>query len=643
MKTYPFRVPKRAIGLRPLHRIAIATLWATVALYSPVSRGQERLADAGAGSAQEDSGPAPGGSVAEEIIVSAQRLEVAVETVGSSVTVLDQEEIERRGKTTVLELLRTVAGVEVAQSGGPGKITSVRIRGGNTAQALVLIDGQRANSATNGDFDFADLMANNVERIEIVRGPQAALYGSEAVTGVVSITTRRGREGFLLHADAEAGTHDERRFRLSLSGGRGRGDYSLSASDFSTEGVSAASERLGNTEKDPHENRSASGRFGLDLGANGRADLTVRYFEGETGLDGFFGDELDFTAERQSLTTALAVKKSFNKVWTQTFSVGVHEDDLLGKDPDTFFNNFEIDTRTSQFQSQSDLLLGANDTLSLGYSVEKREGLNVGGFDESVYLRSLFLHNRWEFRERLYLTAALRNDDHSRFGDETSYSATLSLLFPATASRLHASFGTSFRAPNLNELYFPGSGDPNLRPETGSAFDVGLTQAWLKGRLTFDVTYFDNDFDDLIAFDLVSFTFGNIADATSDGAEVTLSFRPTEHLGIEASHTYNETEDAATGEPLARRPKNRSVVSVTFEPHERLRGFASVIAVRDRIDSDGTTMDDYERLDLTLDYSLTSRLRPYLRVENLLDEDYEEVTGFTTPGLTAALGIALDL
>lgn len=601
-----------------------------------------------ASSGNTDSSEAVEITLSEQITVSANRIDSPVDSVGSTVTVITAEEIERRGKTNVAELLRTVPGVAVARSGGAGQVTSVFLRGGNSSHTLVLLDGVRLNSTTSGAFDFADLATDNIERIEILRGPQSSLYGSEAMGGVVSIFTRRGDGEVSLSGSLEAGNLGYTRAQANLGGGREAFDYSLSVSSESQDGVSAAQERNGNTEDDPYDNTTASTRLGFDFADDGRLDLNLRAFTGDVDIDGFdFAsggaiDDLNARQERDGFAAHLKVTRNFGQRWRQSFSFGNYDEELTGKDEDNPFGNFVIDSRVSEFVTQSDVELSAADTLSFGYGVEKREGGSRGSFEESLDVRSFFLQNVYAV-ERFSFTAGVRNDDHSEFGDETTYRLTGSWQAPASGTRLHGSFGTGFKAPTLNDLFFPFFSNPDLQPETNKGFDAGVEQTWGEGKVVLDLTWFDLSFDDLIVFDFETFLPQNIAKADSSGLELSLQVKPGDKVQFSLSHTYNDTEDLATGRQLARRPEHRSVFDVFYQPLERLRGSASLLVVRDRIDSDGTDLDDYERVDLTLHYRASSNFEPYLRVENLFDQDYEEINTFSNPGLQAALGLSLKL
>lgn len=591
-------------------------------------------------SRQDDEAGADTPAVEEEIVVSANRYEVPASEIGSAVTVIEADEIERRNPVAVLDLLRTVPGTEVTHAGGPGKIATVRVRGGSGAQALVLVDGVRVNSVTGGTVDFANLLATNIERIEVLRGPQAT-YGSEAMTGVISITTGRGMEKWRLGGTGEAGTHDHRRFDLGFLGATDRWDVSVSATDLSTDGVSHRAIEGGAVEDDPYENRTWSSRLGAALAGDGRIDLRVRSYRGDTAVDGFGLEDLNAMAAQDEDTVSLTVEKDLGSFWRQTVRVGRTDAALLGTDPDTIWNNYEIRSGIRQIDLQSDITLGVDNVLNLGFGTENRRGASVGTFDEEADLDSWFVQDQWSITDDIHVTAALRGDEHSTFGSETSHRVTVSGGWSDGRGRVHGSYGTAFRAPNFNELYFPFSGDPNLLPETTEGFDLGVQQRLGDSDVTLDLTWFDIDFDQLIEFDLTSFTFGNVARASSSGAEFTLRYRPDISTSLEFSHTWNRTEDEATGNPLARRPKNRTTAVAQLRPTERFTAAVMAAFVSDRIDSDGAVMDDYTKVDLHLSYGW-SLFKPFVRIENALDEDYFEVPGFVTPGRTIVVGLRLQ-
>lgn len=596
------------------------------------------------GLAAEDStadDPDPRSAVADEIVVTANRQEVPAETVGSSVTVITADDIEARRQNTVADLLRTVPGLEVVQSGGSGQVTSVFLRGGNSSHTLVLVDDVRVNATTSGAFDFADLSADLIERVEVVRGPLSSLYGSEAVAGVVSITTRRGRRGVHVSARAEAGELDHQRFQVGVDGATDAFDYSLSYSDLETDGVSAAAR---GSEDDPHESSTLAGRMGFGFADDGRVDVTLRAFRGDVAIDGFDFtagpvDDLNRLQERDGVTASVRVEKQWGRV-RQTFLLGAHDDELSGIDADDVFSNFVIDSRSIEATAQSDLTVSDNDVLTLGASYEEREGESAGNFDEELDIASFFLQNAYDWKKKLFLTVGARYDDHSEFGGETTLRAAGAWKLGA-GTRLHSSFGTGFKAPTLVDLYFPFFSNPGLEPETSRSWDFGIERRFGGDVVVVDLTYFDTDFENLIVFDFVTSLPQNIGEAESKGVEAAFDYRPGPRLRLAASYTWNDTENRSTGLPLARRPEHRGVFTLYLKPTDRFRVHAALIAVADRIDSDTSPMDDYERVDLTFQYRFSEHFEPYLRVENVFDEAYEEVNGFGSPGTQAVVGLSL--
>ncbi|MEM8963141.1 MAG: TonB-dependent receptor [Acidobacteriota bacterium] len=583
--------------------------------------------------------------VEDQLTVSAHRVPLPLGTVGSRVSVITRDEIERRKYATLAELLRTVPGVTVVRNAGPGTQTSVFLRGAASANTLVLIDGLRVNSSTSGTFDFGDLSTTNIERIEILRGPQSTLYGSEATGGVISIVTRRGGTEREARIRAEAGSDAWQRFDASLSGGQGVFDYSVAGSFLDTDGISAVGGI--DAEADSHRRSDASVRLGWKLGEAGRLDVTGRWLDSDLDIDGFgfFGpvDDPNAFQERDVTQAGASLEYAFAPRWTQRFSVGVVEEELLSDDPDNPFTFFLADTTTTRAMTQSEFEIDQNHSLVGGYVLEEREAEIDGAFssfDADTQIESLYLQWLGRFDD-VDLSLAVRSDSHDDFGDETTYRGTLSWLV-ATGARLHASAGSSFRAPSLNELFFPGFGNPDLDAETSFGWDLGIELIYLDDRLHVDVTYFAVDFTDLIGFDS-SFQAINIDEAESRGIELMVDYDATETLDLQFSHTWNETEDLSTGLQLARRPEHKTTFAARWDAlDDRLFVTGTVVLIRDRVDTGGADLDDYERVDATLEYRLTTIVAPYVRIENLFDQEYEEVNGFNTPGFRAYGGLELS-
>lgn len=585
--------------------------------------------------------------VGEDIVVTANAAPTEATAVGSSVTVLTREEIAARGTASVVELLRAVPGLEVVQGGGPGSAASVFLRGANSSHTLVLVDGVRVNTATTGAVDFADLRADEVERIEVLRGPQSSLYGSEAMGGVISIITRRGGRRPGAAVSGERGSLGLGRWRAGAHGGGPALDWQVSAGSERWDGVSVASERAGNRERDPYRNSSGAAVLGLRIGEGSRLQASWRGQDATAALDGFtWGvgptDDPDFEQTRRAQVAALSLEARVSPRWRQLVRAGVYDERLRGRDPDTAFNRYDISNRNLDLLAQSDLQLGPHHVLSLGASAERRAGEVAGGFDARADVRSLFAASQWSWDGSGALTAAVRHDDHSVFGGATTYRATGVLGLGANA-RLHASWGTGFKAPTFNDLYYPFYGNPDLKAEASRGWDAGLAWDDPSGLVSADLTAFASRYDHLIAFSWTTFVAENIARAEARGWEAAVGLKTGARVRWRASYTRTESEDLDSRTPLPRRPRHRGSLAVTLGGDGPLTGSATYWLVRDRVDSDGAPMDDYDRLDVAAQLRLATWLDATARVENALDGDYEELRGYTTPGRTVAVGVVVHL
>jgi vitamin B12 transporter len=602
---------------------------------------------ASASAAPEDSDP-PVTTISEEIVVSASHAEVERERVGSSVTVIDRAEIERRRAVTVADLLATVPGVAVSRSGGRGGGVSVFLRGASSSHTLVLVDGVRANATGSGAFDWADLATDGIERIEVLRGPQSAIHGSDAIGGVISIVSRRGAAGFDGSLAAEAGSRDWRRLAGRLAGGAGAWDWSLAASSQQTDGVSRAPAAAGNGERDPWENATAAATLGRAWGEDGRGQLSVRWFDAATGLDAFvfpvgLVDDPNYRQERRGAIGSFQLEKRLGPRWTQRLRLGVADEETRTRDPDpepSFHRSAFLGT-TIDAEIAADVVLGGGHALSAGYVVERRRGEQADAFDVEADLHSLYLEDRFAWRG-LALAVGARHDDHSVFGGETTFRGTAAWRLGET-TRFHASYGTGFKAPTFVDLYFPFFGNPELAPETSESWDLGVERSWRGGRLVGDLTAFAARYDDLITFDTRTFLAANVARAEAEGVEATLAWRPGPAWGLTGAYTLTDSADLASGELLPRRPRHAASLTLDLAPVPRWSAVATLVAVADRIDSDGRRLADTERLDAVVDYAWTPRLGGYLRLENLFDDEGEEVGGYAAPGASAAVGLRYGL
>jgi vitamin B12 transporter len=583
-------------------------------------------------------------NVTPALVITANRYPTALEQVGSSISVIDEEEIEKRKTTTVLETLRSVPGLEVVQNGGPGRAASVFIRGADSDHTLVLIDGIRANDNTSGQFNFANLKAENIERIEVIRGAQSVLYGSEAIGGVINIITKTADKGVAATGSAEGGSYGTQQYRSSFSWGSDTFHTSTTASYFQTDGISSAASNRGNPEHDSYDNFSISNRSGVKFLNDGKADLTIGYSNSTTELDGFeFGagavDDPNAEQSDDNIFASLLVSKSLTESITPSIELGFTDIDTKGTDPDTEFNNFVIDGQTQSVTSKVDILLPWDGVLSIGHSYENRQGENKGVFDENRDVNSIFVHNQFSMDDKLFLTGGVRYDHDSDFGEEVTFRATAAYILRGSGSRLHASYGTGFKAPSFNELFFPNFGNPDLEAETSRSYDIGIEQTLIEDKATFDVTFFHNEIDNLITFDSTTFLAANIQESKALGIESTLDLELLSWLDGQVSYTYTDSENKTTGGVLPRRPRHRGTMQLFASPLEGLESSATLILVNSRRESDGSKMDNYAVVNTAVSYAVNDHLEPFIRVDNVFDEDYEEINGYGTPGFSVYAGI----
>lgn len=590
----------------------------------------------------------------EPVVVTATRTEVPLTQAASSVTVIDAETIEEKQVETVLEALREVPGVEIVQTGGAGGTTSAFLRGGSSSHTLVLIDGVEANSPTTGAFDFADLTTENIERIEIVRGPQSTLYGSNAIGGVIHIITKKGRGPASGSISLEAGSFRTFRERIELGGSMERFDYSFSASRLDTEGFSRANEEAGNTEKDGYENTTFSSRLGFNFTEKSRLEWTARYTLAETELDAFGlcdpvtfffcpVDDPNFVQDDRTLVSALSLATPITSRWNQQLKFSISLEELRGSDPDSSFNNFELDTQGKRFDWRHDLNLGRIDLLTVGYEYESQKG-ESRNFDERLVNNAIYALNQFG-PAPFILNVGVRYDDNKRFGEETTYKAEGAYRFEATGSKIRAAYGTGFRGPTLNDLFFPGFGNPDLKPEKSRGVEAGVDQEFGEGMFRLGATYFQNRVEDLILFVFDPVTFAgrpeNVERARVRGAELELWTRPLEAMTFRAAYTLTDTKNEETGAELPRRPRHRASGTVSLLPADALRVDLDLRYVGKRFDDAANTiqLERYTLVNLAGSYDLNEKTQLFARVENLFNREYEEVAGYETADFSAFGGV----
>ncbi|AWI85080.1 TonB-dependent receptor [Alloyangia pacifica] len=557
---------------------------------------------------------------------------------GVTVEVVTNEDLEQSGETLLADHLARLSGVSVSSNGGIGGLTYMRIRGLSSRYVGVYIDGIDVTdtSAPQIQYDFGTLTTGGISRIEVLKGSQSALYGSEAIGGVVNITTNRAtEEGLSQSVEAEYGSYDTRKLGYNLSYLGTRGSFASSLSYIKTDGYSAADEDDGNDEADGHEatRLSFSGDYALTdtvtLGGAAFWEKSSHDYDEFGPMDGVTHDEKvegeQYGARAFARVETGGVSHEFSAQAFETDRTDTYE----GSDTDYLGQR-----RGLGYEGQTEL--GAA-TLTFGadYMREEFEVLSAWGDSEGDYATfGIWAQADWHLSDKLELVTALRHDDHSEFGGKTTGRISLAYL-PNPDLTLRASVGTGFRAPSPYELYSTGSGNPVLEPETSVSYELGVEQRFGAGYL--GAALFRTEITDLIDYNYPNYVQ---IDGTSwtQGVELTGGVNLSEALSLAAAYTWTDSKDAQTGDRLSRVPLHDLSLSLDADVTDAFRAGLTVQHVSGLEDAD-ETLDDYTVANMNLRYALSDQAELYLRVENLFDEDYQVVKGYGTSDRAAYFGV----
>jgi vitamin B12 transporter len=583
----------------------------------------------------------------DEIIVTATRMEEPAGETTSGVTLITRKDIQKMNVEFVPDVFRNLPELHVIQNGGTGKVASVLLRGGSSSHTLVLIDGIRMNSTTTGSFDFSGVNVDDIERIEIVKGPQSTVYGSDAMAGVISIITKKGEGGIKTDVSLEAGSNGTLNPAVTIAGGYKTADYRLTGTYFQTDGISAAE---AGTERDGYRNASFSGKLGFRPTEKFGMEFTGRYSYDRSELDGFdfFGskavDDPNFVQRGHHALLSCKGKLRLSDMWDQTISVSLVRDSLKFRDPDTAFNNTEVETAIRTVDWLHDFSPAEYYSVVAGFEYREEKGDNPGNFDDSLDNYALYLNNKLKLLgEALIVTAGARYDDLDISGTKTTFRLGAVYNLPHAGTSVRAGYGTGFRAPSLNELFFPFYGNPNLKPEETTSWEVGISKDLFKDKVHLSITYFDQEYENLIWTDPKTFTAANIKDARVKGMETSVDIQVDDHINIKTGYTYLDTEDRQTGKQLPLRPQDKLNITVDVS----IKDFTVVAYytfVGERFDpSVKRTLSSYSLVNISSSYRVSKGLTLFARGENLFDEHYEEIGTFETPGFSIYGGIRVSL
>jgi len=612
------------------------------------------------------------GKAAKEqaIVVSPTAKETPVDQIASSVTVITAKDMERDQRRTASDALATVPGLNVVQSGGPGGLTSIFMRGTNSNHTKVLIDGIDVSDPSNPTrvFDLGQLLTSDIQQIEVLRGPQSGLYGADALGGVISIITKKGEGPPRVTGMLEGGSFGTFNQTAGVSGAQDRINYSFNVAHFRATDVPVTplellppgQKAIGNN----YDNMTYSTKLGADVSENLTLNAVARYTDATLRFTGDTFDPVTFASFPAAAQSTQTVHQLFTRgeaVWS-IFDGGIKN--YFGINYTNHWNwnispgdaaptintgdRVKYDWHTvAQLGSHHTVIVGAeHETETLQTSTVSAQNVNKAGY---VELQS-------QFADRLFLVENIRQDDNDQFGQHPTYRLAPALILPFTETKLKGSYGTGFKAPTLSQLYvsFPAFfffANPNLKPEESVGYDAGFEQPLFHDHVRFGSTYFHNDITNLIqsVVDPVTFssTNTNIGKAITEGTESFAAVTVTDRVRLRADYTFTRTVDATTGLELLRRPKEKWSASLIVNPIDPLTLSVTVLHTGSFIDASRDfsiprlLAPAYTVTNVAADYVISDQVKVFGRVDNLLNVHYQNPTGFLQPGLGVFGGIRL--
>jgi vitamin B12 transporter len=595
----------------------------------------------------------------EPVVVTATRIEEKVSEQASSVSVVTKEEIEIIAPVVAGDALRTLPGIAVQRSGSPGSPETVRIRGGRSEHTLVMIDGFPVNSPTLGEFDIGSITLRDFERVEIVRGAQSALYGSNAMAGVVNFIPSKGVGKPSFGLGVAGGSHSTLQWGGSGKGGGERGGFYLGLNGFRSDGL---------TRNDDASLVSALGSGDVPIGANNRLHLLLFSTDLNKGTPHDFNTVNDNNDRltRRSFLAGARWETQVSKAVSLAASGYLFDEYFHVKDPDDptdlFPGAFDDVTKTQKVNLRLETRISSSraSTTFVGAEFSKdrsSENDPVSFFPISLsaktYNRSLFLQEELRIGNHSGASLGARLDRNSEAGTVFSPRAGAYHEFEGTGVRVRAAAGSGFRVPTISNKFFPVFGNPDLTSEHSVTYEAGVDAAFLERRVTASATYFFQDYKDLITFDIDTFRNRNANTAFSRGVETEASVRIVPAASVALTYTYTDTWDPERGTDLPGIPEHRGSASLLLNPAPGLDGRIDWIAESDQLDaplfSGRTRRSGYSRLDVFARYLWSVRgaeVREIAltgRIQNLTNRQYEERIDIPAPGINFLLGVELAI
>ncbi|MGB6307409.1 MAG: TonB-dependent receptor [Steroidobacteraceae bacterium] len=597
----------------------------------------------------------------QTIVVTATRIPTPELQIASSISVVTADDIALKQFQSLPDVLAQVPGLNVVQTGGMGGQTSVFMRGTNSNHTKVFVDGIDVSdpSSPSGTFDFGQFPAQDIQTVEILRGPQSGLYGSDAIGGVINIITKSGSGPAQFNAGAEAGSFDTFNQNAGVSGSLDGFHYSANVEHLhSGETPVTPLDLLTPDERridDYYDNITGSTKLGYDVTNDFDLGLVARYTDSHLRLTGENEDNFPFdfpdssqsaNDTRQYYTRATGHLVSAGGAFEQTMGLAYSNVKSFETGPDNPESDF-FGARV-KVDWQGNVRLADDEKLVLGAEHQLDE-MTVP-LSASTSIDSGYAELQSSFGDAFFDTVSLRYDDNDRFGGKTTYRIAPAYVIQDTGTKLKASVGTGFKAPTLSQMFqnfpdFDFYGNPNLKPESSLGYDLGFEQALANDAVRFGATYFRNNIKNLIDDNAEFTTLVNVGRAVTDGVESFVIYRPIQELTFGLDYTFTQATDEILHEELLRRPKHKGTLNAEWHATSRLALDASVLSVGSWIDGNRDfsiprlTAPGYTVVNLAAGYDLTPRLTLTARIDNLFNRHYEQPVGFLQPSVGAFAGI----
>ena len=588
----------------------------------------------------------------EVIKVTSSRDTLTTKNFPGSLTIFNEQEIETKQHQTVEDLLRGELGLDVVQSGGQGQQTSIFMRGQGSKSTLVVIDGVRVNSNTAGLYDFGDLTLDNIEKIEVLRGPQSIQWGGDAVGGTINIVTKKGKGAPKHSLSFEGGSYNTTKQSIRSSGSINKFDYSLSASLLKTSGISALNKASGGIEEDRYTNKTFISKIGYEINDDSQIELSTRYTKSHDELDSVNGQGSG-TDNRNSNTIddfylSAVFKTKFSDWWS--FKINPNMNFQEAATIDTSENDHFIN-RQYTFYLENNMKVHPYFSVLWGGEYERQEGTADSLFSDFVSAYQKFTDNNAYFLQGIYdynniltLTGGFRHDINSIFGEVTTYKFEAGRNFLKTNTQLHTAYSKGFRAPTFNDY----NSNPNLKSEETQSFEVGVRQGLMNDKITLGITYFKSLTTNFIQSHPSTFVTTNFGKFYSQGIETEVDLELPYNLALSIRHTWNdhyldEKSKSDHNQPGTRRPKQKLIANLTHRWNNKLESLAGIFARGFARGFNATnSTEGFVTVRTAFSYQYSKKIKLTLRAENLLDQDYTEVGGFSVAGRNVYAGFVYN-